>query len=49
MKVTDVSHSRKQVPKSKPKAISKTKKVIGPKTCYVALAHKPINIPKQLS
>ena len=48
MKVTDVSHSRKQVLKSKPKAISKPKKVIGPKP-DVALAHKPLNIPKQLS
>ena len=40
MKVTNVSHSRKQVLKSKPKAISKPD---------VAVAHKPINIPKQLS
>ena len=48
MKVTDVSHSRKQALKSKPKAISKPKKVIGPKP-NVAVAHKPINIPKQLS
>ena len=42
MKVTDVSHSRKQVLKPKPKEISKPKKVIGPKP-DVALAHKPIN------
>ena len=48
IKVTDVSHSRNQVPKSKPKAISKPKKVIGPKPDF-AVAHKPINIPKQLS
>ena len=48
MKVTDISHSRKQVLKSKPKAISKPKKVIQPKP-DISLAHKPINIPKQLS
>ena len=48
MKVTDVSYSIKQVLKSKPKAIPKPKKVIGPKP-DVAVAHKHINIPKQLS
>ena len=48
MKVIDVSHNRKQVLKSKPKAISKPKEVTGPKSDD-ALAHKPINIPKQLS
>ena len=48
MKVTGISHDRKQVLKSKPKAISKPKKVIGPKPDF-ALSHKPINIPKQLT
>ena len=48
MKVTESSHSRKQVPKAKPKAISKPKKVIGPKP-DVTVAHKPVIIPKQLS
>ena len=48
MKVTDISHIRKQVLKSKAKAILKPKKVIGPNP-DIAVAHKPINIPKQLS
>ena len=46
IKVTDISHSRKQVPRSKSKAISKPKKVSGPKP-YVAVTHTPVNITKQ--